>query len=349
MIKLNLCGSHKGNDPENLRWDQAVSTTPALTLALLKQLIESAGVAPADITVGDTGSFFSPMYFDPIHAAWPEVRCLAFKTYEGREGATPSDHPIYWSTPAAAGKAQDYVPQQYAAATYLINFAALKAHNAGGITLCGKNHYGSLIRIPDDRTSDGKPYFNLHSSLVSRPYGPPGYGRYRAQVDFMGHPDLGQKTVLYLVDGLFGYWDAVWDPDLDPKGEYPKANKWHSPPFNDYWPCSLLASQDPLAIDSVGYDIWWEEAPYQPYQFARLPGADDYLHEAALAGNPPSGTFYDPNHPSPTARMASQGTHEHWNNPTERKYSRNLGNGKGIELLTFGVDPVARPDANPAR
>ena len=28
-----------------------------------------------------------------------------------------------------------------------------------------------------------------------------------------------------------------------------------------------------------------------------------------------------------------QGVHEHWNNPQERNYSRNLGTGNGIELV----------------
>jgi hypothetical protein len=27
--------------------------------------------------------------------------------------------------------------------------------------------------------------------------------------------------------------------------------------------------------------------------------------------------------------------HEHWNNATDKKYSRNLGTGKGIELVTI--------------
>jgi len=345
MIKLNLAGLHKNCRTEDWLSYQAVNTTPAMTMALLKQLIEVVGAAPADITVGDTSSYFSPMYFDPIHAAWPEVNCLAFKTYDGRVGATFSDHPLFWSSPAAAGKAQDYAPKQYAEATYLINFGQLKAHNGAGVTLCGKNHYGSLIRTPVDKTPDGLPYFDLHSSLVSPHYGPPGYGHYRAQVDFMGHADFGGKTVLYLLDGLFGYWDAAW---AGSRQRY-KTNKWHSPPFNDYWPCSLLASQDPVAIDSVGYDIWWEEAPYQPGHYARLPGADDYLHEAALADNPPSGTFYDPNHPTPTTRMRSQGVHEHWNNPVQRQYSRNLGIGNGIELVTIGVDQADRPEETPAR
>jgi hypothetical protein len=29
------------------------------------------------------------------------------------------------------------------------------------------------------------------------------------------------------------------------------------------------------------------------------------------------------------------GTHEHWNNPTDKQYSRNLGTGKGIELVSI--------------
>jgi gluconolactonase len=64
-----------------------------------------------------------------------------------------------------------------------------------------------------------------------------------------------------------------------------------------------------------------------------MAGTDDYLHEAALAGNPPSGTFYDPDHATPTTRLASLGVHEHWNNPKDRQYSRNLGKSEGIELV----------------
>jgi hypothetical protein len=43
--------------------------------------------------------------------------------------------------------------------------------------------------------------------------------------------------------------------------------------------------------------------------------------------------FYDPDHPTPVKRLSSLGVHEHWNNPQEKKYSRNLGTGNGIELV----------------
>jgi hypothetical protein len=65
---------------------------------------------------------------------------------------------------------------------------------------------------------------------------------------------------------------------------------------------------------------------------ANLQGnGDNYLHEAAQAAKPPSGTVYDPNG---TGRpLASLGVHEHWNNARDKKYSRNLGGKEGIELI----------------
>jgi hypothetical protein len=79
-----------------------------------------------------------------------------------------------------------------------------------------------------------------------------------------------------------------------------------------------------VAIDSVGLDFaraeWKSGFPNQP-------GADDYLHEAALADAPPSGIFYDPDHPEPVKRLASLGIHEHWNNAEDKEYSGNLGAG----------------------
>jgi hypothetical protein len=142
---------------------------------------------------------------------------------------------------------------------------------------------------------------------------------YREQVDLMGYSHLGGKTVLYLIDGLFSGKHPI----------DPVPRKMSSPPFNGDWPKSLFASQDPVAIDSVGFDFLWTE--YE--DFPRRLGVDDYLHEAALAENPPSGTFYDSDHATPTRRMKSLGVHEHWNNPKEKRYSRNLGTGQGIEMV----------------
>jgi hypothetical protein len=55
------------------------------------------------------------------------------------------------------------------------------------------------------------------------------------------------------------------------------------------------------------------------------------LRESALASDPPSKTFYDPERDG--IRCRSLGVHEHWNNGTDKKYSRNLGKAHGIELF----------------
>jgi hypothetical protein len=74
-----------------------------------------------------------------------------------------------------------------------------------------------------------------------------------------------------------------------------------------------------------------------PDQALAAEGVQDYLHEMALADNPPSGTFYDPENDG--IRMTSQGVHEHWNNATGKQYTRNLGTGNGIELLYLDSAP----------
>jgi hypothetical protein len=84
----------------------------------------------------------------------------------------------------------------------------------------------------------------------------------------------------------------------------------------------------------VGFDFLVTEWP-DPCGPAHA-GTDDYLHEAALANDPCSKTFYDPERDG--TRLSSLGVHEHWNNTIDKQYSRNLGTGNGIELVAlFGA------------
>jgi hypothetical protein len=320
MVKVNFVGCiyTEGNvnsqtyDLGGRRIDY-MNTSPQMIRALLRQLVKTAGVAQQDITVGDTLALFPNQYYDLLHGEFPDVH------YLDRNGGIPghprtkvtvSSLPVYWSA-RPENKEQDFVPQQIADARYLINLANLKSHTMAGVTLCAKNHFGSLIRTPPQQG-----YFDLHASTAGRN---PGTGKYRDLVDLIGSNQLGGKTLLYLIDGLY--------PGIHPRGNAPV--KWNQEPFKGNWAASLLASQDPVAIDSVGFDFLWTEWEDYPH----MPGADDYLHEAALANDPPSGTFYDPNHSTPTTRLASLGVHEHWNNPRDRQYSRNLGRTEGIELV----------------
>jgi uncharacterized protein DUF362 len=320
-IKVNLVGCigiGRNVDLETydlVRRPDYMNTSPQVIVALLRQLVESVGVDQQDISVGDSLAMFPSQYYEICRREFPEV------CYLDRAGGNPSHPrtkvvsssvPLYWS-PHPAEVAQDHVPAPYAEAKYLINLANLKSHVSAGVTLCAKNHYGSLIRTPPQ-----KGYFNMHTSL---PRETPGSGHYRTLVDLMGHAHIGGKTLLSLVDGLY--------PGVHPIEVSPR--KWASAPFNGNWASSLMVSQDPVAIDSVAFDFLWAEWNDYP----RMPGADDYLHEAALADYPPSGTFYDPNHATNTSRLPSLGVHEHWNNATDRKYSRNLGRQEGIELIAL--------------
>jgi len=151
--------------------------------------------------------------------------------------------------------------------------------------------------------------------------------QYRPLADLNGHAGMGGKTLLYMLDGIYSGRDFNGIP-----------SKWAVLPFcskptcgttETYWPTSLLLSMDQVAIDSVAFDFLSLRTDWTEVLAAE--GVQDYLHEMALADNPPSGTFYDPE--GDGTRLASQGVHEHWNNATDKKYTRNLGTGKGIELL----------------
>lgn len=56
---------------------------------------------------------------------------------------------------------------------------------------------------------------------------------------------------------------------------------------------------------------------------------DDYLHQAADSKNWPEGLVYNPDG---EGALKSLGIHEHWNDPVNKQYSRNLGEDYGIEL-----------------
>lgn len=196
-----------------------------------------------------------------------------------------------------------------------------------GVTACGKNWYGSICW----RTNAN--YFPWNGGWTPSPLHNFGLrnnpmSSYNPIVDLMGHPQLGGKTLLFLVDGFYGSNNAIT-----------AVLRFRS--FGTNWTASVLASQDPVAIDSVVVDILRNE-PLMANNITGQ-GVDNYLHEGAQAGSPPSGSLYDPG--STGTPLASLGVHEHWNNATNRLYSRNLGRSEGIELVPAG-GPNADPDGD---
>ena len=158
-----------------------MNTAPQIILAVISQLA-GVGVPPQNITVCDTLACLVHEYYGLLHGAFSAVR---FEDYAGkfdRIKVKPSTEPLYWSR-RPQGKAQDYLPTCFADAHYLINVANLKAHGGGGVTLCAKNHFGSLIRWPVQQG-----YYDLHANCFSK-----DQGIYRPLVDLVGHSHLGEE------------------------------------------------------------------------------------------------------------------------------------------------------------
>ncbi len=317
------------NERRHTTANNQADNTPQVVLSLLRQLVYKAGVPQEDIIYGDTSRYIPDKVYNKCHAEFPDVvyEETNYYVYEndpptyGTEGRVASvdsnDFKVFYSNQSYSTEPnwQDKLPTSYVEASYVINLPVFKCHYNPGITLTGKNWFGCL--------GGRNPHDTLHRTTAEQSTTP---GSYRAQVDLMGSKYLGGKTFLNLIDGIWG----------NRKKQTTPPERWSMAPFNNDYTSCLFASQDAVAIDSVGLDFLRTQwaSDWNP---AADDTVDDYLHEAALANDPPSGTFYDPDHPigSPDrVRLPSLGVHEHWNNATSQQYSRNLGTGNGIELVT---------------
>jgi len=331
-IKPNLVEHRQHAD-----YDNYADLAPAVLVALLKQLVWDAGVPENCITVCESSRYISDKLFYRCYALFPDVNYIETNYYTEADyndiGTDPDRPPveptdvnmIFYSSVNIKDNNEpippDKLPMPFVEADYVINLAIMKPHGSAGVTLSAKNWYGCFCVKPGNyRPNDA------HHSLSPKTL--PEYEQYRVLVDLMGHEHLGGKTMLFILDGLWGF------PRVGKSGSEPE--KWGYPPFNNDYPSSILMSQDHVAIDSVGLDFLRAEFADNMGGDGVTEGIGDYLHEAALANDPCSGTFYDPHRQigDPCAvRLASLGVHEHWNNETDKQYSRDLGTAEGIELV----------------
>lgn len=303
-IKINCNNTSSYSDTDN-----QADASPQMIIALLRQLVGAAGVPQTNIVVYEAPNTApSRTIPDRIYsrcvAQFPLVTYADCTGTSGRVLVQWQANAITYSVPNECGR---NIPTLVVQATYLINMALLKGHSTAGVTLTAKNHYGSI------NTRE-------HTFIRARDS---GMGSYNPFVDLIGHPHLGGKTLLFMIDGLYGC--------VNVGSTINAANAAWNNLFGGQWSASLFLSLDPVAIDSVALDFLRSEFG------AALGGGnnisancDNYLHEAALAHNPPSGTVY---RPDGTNRLSSLGVHEHWNDPVRKQYSRNLGTGPGIELV----------------
>lgn len=328
-INMNNSGTHD-NYTSNIQ-----NSSPQVVLAILKQLVNSAGVNASNITFYDVSRSISGSVYDLCKASFPDVNFVDIEGNDGRiKFVTDSSCQIKWSqnlTLETGGGNPTYLPTCVTQADYIINLANLKGHNLAGISLCSKNHFGSILsKSPDypdysnPQAAGVHPYATVHDFPYWN-FPERAMKTYNTIVDLMGHKDLGRKTLLFMVDGLYAcptQMNAIGSGD-----------RWLSAPFNNDWPSSIFVSQDNVAIESVCLDFLRTEQAVNTNMTEIYGNVDNYLHEAALANNPPSGVVYAPD--GNGIPIPSLGVHEHWTNASKKSYSRNLNSGAGIELVSI--------------
>jgi ligand-binding sensor domain-containing protein len=323
--------------PWEMRRAQSMAPTetgPYIILEILRELVNEMGVNQADISVGDPMTDIYGHNYDVWVKEFPDVKYIdKFSTMHGRTMIKTTEKVLlFYSDKKQSDKLYDVIEN----ADYLINVANFKPHVSAGVTLTAKNHFGS-------QGSDNAAH--LHYALLMPRNGVPtngGYHKYRVLVDLMGSKYLGENTLLYMVDGLFGGGASETKPPV----------KYFMAPFNNDWCNSMFLSLDQVALESVCYDFLrteWnginkhDNINNVPETGPNMNGVDDYLHQAADSSNWPANISYDPDNSGKP--LSSLGVHEHWNNDQMKQYSRNLGFSKGIELVSI-PDSLVKTKSN---
>ena len=284
-IKLNMNNAITHHDTIEL------NSSPFLTLALVRSIIRDGGVRQQDIILCEPSRAITDSIYNKVHREFPHIRMIDNIGGDGREKCEYYPEQIVYSVDN--GKMARGLARCIVDADYLINSALLKTHSGPGVTLTTKNWYGATdINLLWRQ--------NAHNNVSQdKRHGKPGYKTF---VDWMAHKDMGQKTLLFLIDGTYGSRDVNGAPNP----------KWMKPPFNGDWACSVIVSQDEVACDAVAMDIIineWQE-------FQSLNYCDEYLREAASLPNAPSGTIYKQNG-KPVEKPL--GLFEHWNKDHQYK------------------------------
>ena len=277
-VKLNMNNAITHHDTIEL------NSSPFTTLSLVRSLVRDGGVRQQDIILCEPSRAITDSIYNKVHREFPLVRMIDNLGGDGRERCEYYPERIVYSVDN--GKMARGLAKCVADADYLINSALLKTHSGPGVTLTTKNWYGATdINLLWRQ--------NAHNNISQdKRHGKP---QYKTFVDWMAHKDLGQKALLFLIDGTYGSRDVNGAPNP----------KWMKAPFNGDWACSILVSQDEVACDAVGMDIIISEWP----EFPSLNYCDEYLREAASLPSAPSGTVYKQ---EGKALTESLGLFEHW-------------------------------------
>ena len=208
-LNFNTCSGSGHTHYGNLTY-----ASPHVVLAIARQLVNEAGVAPDDISFYDVTRYIANPVYELCHKEFPDIHFVDWGGGQGREKYERDDNSrIIWSEEFTisepGGGNATYLPTVVTEADYLINIANLKGHQVASVTLCSKNHFGSICA-----DSYGEPTYlapkgaGLHPYIATRyfymdsdwDFKPRPAATYNPIVDLIGHKDLGQKTLLFMVD-----------------------------------------------------------------------------------------------------------------------------------------------------
>ena len=348
-IKANL-----NNAKARERQSNMSDGTPQVLLAMVRQLVHGAGVRPEDIIIYDGRRPIAAEILNLVWGEFPDVKFVqddpGIRDYQPVNPKT-GDYSLLqkpdWveAIDFSSGEFEGarLIPRQIYEATYLVNLAMLKLHSypynymelgdegQTAVTMTAKNHAGS-VRKP----------WEMHHFLNTQQDGKPH--AYSPLVDLNASPNLGAKTILYMLDGLYcGRKHASFPLHFPNAPFYNQVEPYE----NTEWPASLLASLDEVALESVGLDLLYAQSlNNEESGFYNVPRilvrnqASDYLMEMADPQHAPSGT----NYVQDGKPVESLGVFEHWDSPETMRYSRNLNpkHGKGIEFIFIPMGSAAK-------
>lgn len=333
-VKINL------NNSGTRKKDNLCDATPQTVLAVVRQLVNKAGVPEENVLVYDVKRQFFSATSTTLWSEFPNIRIL-------QDGAARREQPrnpareiegANWveGVEFSAGRFREakLVAKQVRDAEYIVNLATSKPARIRTIIwrTATKNQRRSR-RSPKTAPARFAASGELHEYINTKQKGTKN--AYNPLVDLCASPSLGGKTLLCLLDGLYCGRKRLGYPQRFPNAPF---NNKTIPYENPEQSVCFLASFDQAAIQAVGLDVLYsqsknneEPAYHNAPRILLRDAADDLLREMATPYDAPSGTVYRQG----GEPVQSLGVFEHWDNDESRRYSRNLDpeNGKGIEFV----------------
>ncbi len=252
-VKINLNNARSSEDTDN-----QIDALPQVVNALLKTLLE-AGIQAQDVWVYDALRPIPRRFWDRL--LYKSAGYFDSGGYAPQRATFNHVHPslkVSFLTPGMTG--ERWLTDLLYQASYVINLPILKKHGTHPVTLGFKNHFGSLSALGslNGQAADDP---HAHINPASTTYYNPAFS---PLVDINANPNLRDKTVLTIGDGLYGASNVGAAPV-----------RWNT--FGSQSPNLLLFSRDRVAIDCIMCDLLRAE-------FGLVEAAYDYLRLANAHG-----------------------------------------------------------------